>query len=288
MIKKILFTAIINSIYFSTFAQTGFYLPDGKEIKTNLPTHEELEDSLLVNEAKMYIHPLGIVFFKKLTKKPLYLFISKKINVAKIAEMLAAYNGEYSKYIASYEYFSDLKQLITDGKLDKTYVSESFGDPTFKLDKDEEQIEAWRFERFNTQISFKDDLAVRVSTTNYEAIERNQLAIVDFTVTGEDYTIGFNISVYNKGKKAIKYITFNASAFNPVNDKVGFKSVRGVGPIEPDESGDYEFDDMIYSKSAESISIDNIKIQYMDGTVKIIPKTEVEKIKMRYFNSEDK
>ncbi len=64
---------------------------------------------------------------------------------------------------------------------------------------------------------------------------KNKLLIYDYSVTGSDYTIGFDVSIENTNTtKTIKYIYFEVIIKNPVNDIVAIKTVRGVGPIEPE------------------------------------------------------
>ena len=96
----------------------------------------------------------------------------------------------------------------------------------------------------------------------------NKLLIYDYNVTGSDYTIGFDITVENThNSKTIKYIYFDVVIKNPVKDIVATKSVKGIGPIEPNTKSSYSFEDILYSKVASHMTLKNIKIQYMDGTI---------------------
>jgi hypothetical protein len=114
--------------------------------------------------------------------------------------------------------------------------------------------------------------------------EKEGLLILDWSLKDEsEYTDGTGISfnVYNPTKKIIKYITFNVSAFNSVNDKVyssKFKSYvvspKGVGPIKPGESGEYKFDYLWFSDLPHTAKILSVMVQYMDGTSKLISNTD--------------
>lgn len=86
-----------------------------------------------------------------------------------------------------------------------------------------------------------------------------------------------SIDVINPYKSKIKYISFTIKAFNPVGDVVRdgisratSKTVRGVGPIEYGDHGLYNFESVIYSSVIEKMQIIQIKIQFFDGTTKII------------------
>lgn len=87
---------------------------------------------------------------------------------------------------------------------------------------------------------------------------------------------GISIKVSNPTQKPIKYIWFTYVGYNPVGDVV-VDSKRGknitmqaVGPIEPRESATYRFEYVWFSDLIESVKITSIKVQYMDGSIKII------------------
>lgn len=94
-----------------------------------------------------------------------------------------------------------------------------------------------------------------------------------------EYTEGTSAKfvVYNPTQKTIKYLWFTVVGFNPVGDKVidrvkGVSNItlKGVGPIEKDESGTYEFDYVWFTDMVETFKIISIKVQYMDNTIKTI------------------
>ena len=89
--------------------------------------------------------------------------------------------------------------------------------------------------------------------------------------------VSVKIKVYNPTKKIIKYLWFSFVGYNPVGDKVidrkkgtSVMSAKGVGPIEPDASGTYEYSYVWFTDLVEKASITSIKVQYMDGTFKTI------------------
>ncbi|GAB3428059.1 hypothetical protein [Niabella aquatica] len=105
------------------------------------------------------------------------------------------------------------------------------------------------------------------------------LAIIDYRAYDEsEYTggTGFRVKVLNLSKKTIKYVTFNITGRNAVDDAVSTKTRRGIGPIKPDETGSYEFEYVWFTDIVEYIKINSITLQYLDGTSKVV--TGVDKI----------
>ena len=89
--------------------------------------------------------------------------------------------------------------------------------------------------------------------------------------------VDLDISVINPYKQRIKYIWFTFKATNPVGDPAkdmrtgqSEKTVQGVGPIEYGNEGSYTFESLFYSKVIETIKVTKIKIQFFDGSEKII------------------
>lgn len=92
---------------------------------------------------------------------------------------------------------------------------------------------------------------------------------------------GFSISVVNLSDKIIKYISFIVIGYNPVKDvvrgrqgKSPYITVRGVGPIKPGEGGEYDWEYLWFTDLVETHKISLIKLQYMDGSVKIYNNPE--------------
>ena len=94
-----------------------------------------------------------------------------------------------------------------------------------------------------------------------------------------EYTDGTSaeVTVYNPTKKKIKYLWFTFIGYNAVNDVIIDRlkgtskiTVRGIGPINPDESGTYKYDYVWHTDLVDTAKISQIKVQYMDGTFKTI------------------
>lgn len=105
------------------------------------------------------------------------------------------------------------------------------------------------------------------------------LAVLDWSFYDEsEYTEGTSVSikVYNPTQKTIKYLWFTFIGYNPVGDKVVDRkrglniTMKGVGPIKPDESGTYKYTYVWFTDLVETVKIISIKVQYMDGTFKTI------------------
>ncbi len=85
------------------------------------------------------------------------------------------------------------------------------------------------------------------------------------------------VEVINPFPKKIKYIWFTLKAFNAVDDLIkngisGASSVtvKGIGPIDYSDRATYNFESVFYSKVINSMMLSQIKIQFFDGTVKVI------------------
>jgi hypothetical protein len=106
------------------------------------------------------------------------------------------------------------------------------------------------------------------------------LVIIDYSLTDEsEYTESTSLSVefYNPTNKTIKYIWFTVTGLNPVGDAVfnAFKgsskfALKGVGPIPSKTSSKFEFKNAWFTDLVETVIINSVKVQYMDGSIKTI------------------
>lgn len=93
---------------------------------------------------------------------------------------------------------------------------------------------------------------------------------------------GFNVSIYNSHpKKVIKYMWFTIRAYNPVNDIVGTNTVKAIGPVKPNQFGEYNFEFVFKSNIIETCKLINIKIKYMDETTVTFEKPVIDKLLMK-------
>lgn len=95
---------------------------------------------------------------------------------------------------------------------------------------------------------------------------------------GSEYSSAadFSVRIYNPTRKRIKYVHFSLTATDPVGTRLksfgrsSVVTVKGIGPIEPDEFGSWEFENVFWSNVIETMRIASIKVEYMDGSVKVI------------------
>jgi hypothetical protein len=90
----------------------------------------------------------------------------------------------------------------------------------------------------------------------------------------------FKFEVYNFSKKEIKYVYITLGMYNRVDDIFAKKQVTMVGPIEPGDFGSAEFKNLQLSNVFEYALLNEVKIQYIDGTVKIFTKTNANNLRM--------
>ena len=121
-------------------------------------------------------------------------------------------------------------------------------------------------------------------------IKNNKSAVMVFksvAVDESEYTkgTGYEVSFLNQSKKVLKYVTFQVNAYNAVNDLIETKSVRGVGPIEHLDLGEYKWDYVWFTDLVEKVQIAKITIQFMDGTYTTILAPKI--IKLDYLTVEE-
>lgn len=104
------------------------------------------------------------------------------------------------------------------------------------------------------------------------------ISIIFANVKSEYFTgKGMNIIIQNPTTKTIKYAYITLVGYNPVNDpedvSPGKKSITLtlVGPLEPNDIGSYHFNYVWKTNLVEYAKIINVKVKYMDNSIKVVP-----------------
>lgn len=124
-----------------------------------------------------------------------------------------------------------------------------------------------------------NDYNILKAQEKLESYRTKGIGILDWEFYDEsEYTEGTSVklTVYNPTKKTIKYIWFTFLGLNPVGDKVTdrnrgtYITMKGIGPLAPSKIATYEFDYVWFTDIVEKVKIIKVKVQYMDGTIKLI------------------
>ncbi|MBQ7523615.1 MAG: hypothetical protein IJT07_03770 [Oscillospiraceae bacterium] len=93
--------------------------------------------------------------------------------------------------------------------------------------------------------------------------------------------VGAKITYFNGSGKQIKYITFRCVPYNRVGDivasEIGDRSsalLEVTGPIKSNHTGTVKFENVWYNRTIESAIIEEIFVQYMDGSEETLRKGE--------------
>lgn len=136
---------------------------------------------------------------------------------------------------------------------------------------------------------------IREALDEYRKKAVNGIVIEDFHVYDEsEYTeaTGFKIKVTNPTKKAIKYVILSVVGLNAVNDVVHERysgktthQFRGIGPIAPNESGTYTFENVWFTDTVETARIKNLKVQYMNGSTIVVKNPNAAILSQKTINT---
>lgn len=192
-----------------------------------------------------------------------------------------------SKYRQSFN--KELLQVLHAGRTALVPATAVFLSPTESIrlegltaESKDANLEAW-----TRQSLLLRKLELEAGLKEVAATANHGLALVSsgiFDVSEHTEGTGFRVSVHNSTKKAIKYVTFIVLGLNAVGDPVVDRlkgrnqTLRGIGPIEPDETSSYSKDYMWMTDIVESHKIQSIKVEYMDGTSKLI--TDLKRIRL--------
>lgn len=257
------------------------YLPNGTPLLGKFTSIRDVLDTLGVDDAYAHSYDAlsATVYFRRLTATPLVILFMGKAQPTRIQEAIKSFN--YTEYINSYSYYSEVRDMVLKGTLTRAYAERFMNKPMRTFDE-ELATDKLFFLDNNLMLEFSrgsdDVLFYRVQ--NFKAMQRCKLSIRHLQVTGRDYSIGFDVIVENMAIKPIKYLHFTVTARDPVFDLVRTTTAKAYGPIFPEEVGSYEFEDLIISRVAQYLEIDKIVITYMDMTTLTISKKDIPNITM--------
>lgn len=183
--------------------------------------------------------------------------------------------------------FLDTKTTTTEGKY-------SWERKTIKTSKDADflksQGEKGREQRFDVAEAYDDvqtkiwlgKLKSAIDDYNKEVAykKKNQIFItgIGYDYDSNEYSsrFGMHFDVYNCFSKTIKYVEFTMTNYNAVGDvqrdDIGraTRTVKGIGPIEPEDGGRYSWDDIFWDDRdvIRKTRLTNVKFIFTDGTTK--------------------
>jgi len=180
--------------------------------------------------------------------------------------------------------FLDTKTTTTEGRYswDRTTTKTSVDSDFLK-----EQGENGKEQRFAVAEAYDDVHTLmwlnnlKAALDKYEAEirsrKKNQIFITGIGYEYDGSRFGMHFDVYNCFPKTIKYIEFTLTNYNAVGDiqmdDIGrsARTVRGIGPIEPEDGGRYSWDDIFWDDRdiIDKTRLTNVKFIFTDGTTKV-------------------
>ena len=115
----------------------------------------------------------------------------------------------------------------------------------------------------------------------------NKLSIKSARLTSPNSASGcdYYFEYVNNSKKTIKYLYWEGSFYNAVNDPVycdirSYNTFTGkyTGPVEPGEHREGWWECIIYNWAAEYVKLSNVTIIYMDGTTATIGAGDIKRL----------
>lgn len=120
--------------------------------------------------------------------------------------------------------------------------------------------------------------------TKFDKTKKYGIGIVGaYIYDMSEYTegTGFRVKYYNPTNKTIKYISSTLVGYNPVKDPVKDNrkkktqiTVKGVGPIGPENTAEFDFEYTWFTDLVKTFKIISIKVDYTDGTSKVVKPTQ--------------
>lgn len=166
------------------------------------------------------------------------------------------------KKIEAMRIADSLQSLRDRIELERIHVQDSLDKALIHLQDSLETIRQKKFEEYIKKCALKG-----IGVFSFGAVDASE------------YTEGTGVEMtfYNPTKKIVKYVHATVVGYNAVNDPViesgkTSHTLKCIGPINPGEDGTYNFEYVWFTDIVETAKLTSIKVQYMDGTEKIISK----------------
>ena len=210
-----------------------------------------------------------------------------------------SYKASEDKYVARFRYanllfvsndieFLDTKTSTTEGKYSwerKTIKTSADADYLkSKGDEGKEQrfLAAADYDNVQTELFIKRlEIAINKYDKEVAYKKKNQIFItgIGYSFDSNEYShrFGMHFDVYNCFSKTIKYIEFTMTNYNAVGDVQrddmgrSSRTVRGIGPIEPEDGGRYTWDDIFWDDNGiiDNTRLTSVKFIFKDGTTRV-------------------
>jgi hypothetical protein len=200
------------------------------------------------------------------------IFRGSKIIISDAQECKQSYSDETKKF---YEIIYNNKTYFIEKE--KVITEESYFSQLIQMNYEVKE----KFKEYSKKVAtiiYNDDLKNTINFIDKCALKG--LVVTDWSFLDEsEYTEGTSvkITVLNPTKKTVKYLWFTFVGYNAVDDIIVDRlkgtskiTVKGIGPIKPNESVNYEYEYVWHTDLVETAKISQIKVQYMDGTIKTI------------------
>ncbi len=271
------------------FAQNAFYWGDGKLIsQDSLKKFKSIKEMILSqgpDETGIKIVTLTNPKTKKsyLTSVWYVPFIHKPILIG------GGIKGDYQSIIKKFNadnynsrgfgFSTDFDLLKNRPEVDDKFIVNLIGKPdSIESNSEYHNGETYHYYKNAFELIFEDGKLAAYKAYDFKGARVAGFGVSDFKINlseSGDYVTGFSVNYSNFSRKRIKYIFTTINAINGVGDLVQSRISKSIGPIEPNESGSYNFDSLFFSQIIDKERIAGIKVQYFDGTIKIFNRTQL-------------
>lgn len=275
--KHLLLSFLFLSSTITSIGQYHVYKPNGDSTGLFVVNEYQLADKVDLGHYRTEKIGENRIAFVRFSDSALYLLSKKRLAPDAVKGVFKSYR--FTNYLKSFDYRYELGQLFQKEAIDEANIKNVFGEPDYSTLENRTGKLTWF--RYNLTVEFLAGMVSEVRVYDHSAAMNAKIGFPAFTVTGTDYSIGFEISVDNWAQKTIKYAYFTVDILNAVDDKLATKTLTGVGPVEFGGIGSWNFESVLFSKSADKIILKQVKILYKDGTTRTLLKDQISSLRGR-------